>query len=119
ALRDARVEQVDRERGVALDRRRQVLGARRAEALAGAGGGAVGIYEDEIDGVVVGVLGRGDRAEPERGDRAALAAGVTVERVVDRERRQRGIAGAFLVGRVRLRRRADRVDPVGEHVAAA
>src|SRR4029079_4782096 len=116
---DARVEQGRGDRAVAQERRCEVLGAGRTQTLAGAGGGAVGVDEDEVDGVVVGVLRRRDRAQAEQVDGAALAAVVAVERVVDRERRQRGIAAAFLVGGVGFRRRADRVDPVGQRIAAA
>ena len=81
-----------RERCVALNRRREVLRPGRAEALAGACRRAVGVDEDEVGGVVVGVLRRADRARAERRDRAALAASVAVEGVVDGEGRQRGIA---------------------------
>ena len=58
-------------------------------------------------------------ADADRRDRSALAAIVAVERVVDRERGQRRVAGAFLVDRVRLARRPDRVQAVGQDVAAA
>ncbi|MEK6694292.1 MAG: hypothetical protein AABY67_02925, partial [Nitrospirota bacterium] len=46
--------------------------------------------------------------------RALLAAEVAGERIVDRERRQGRIAGAFFVERVRFTGRADRIETVGQ-----
>ena len=57
-----------RERRVTLDRRRKVLRAGRAEALSGARRSAVRVNEDEVRGVVVGVLRRRPRALAEGRD---------------------------------------------------
>src|SRR4029079_2199132 len=52
----ARVEiECDQATAVARDRRAQVLRARSGQPLTSAGGGAVGVQEEEVAGVVVGV----------------------------------------------------------------
>src|SRR5262249_56759913 len=100
-------------------RRRQVQRSRRTKALAGARVGTAGVDEEEIHRVAVVVewyvVRRGSRGFHEQRAVAEAAAPISGaaavapnERGIQVERRQRRIAGTFLVGRVPLRRRTGR-----------
>ena len=115
----SRIEQIRGNGAVALNRRREILRPRRSQPLPAAGLRSVGIDKIEIGGVVIGVLGRANRAFPKRVNGAAFAALVANPGIIDRKRRQSGIARAFLVKSIRFRVGANRVKPIREREAGA